>query len=584
MKKWLLIIIPVLIVAGLIIWRLGQKQGQNARPAGAGRAAASVEIVTPQLRTIQKTYQATGNVESMQNVIISPKVTGRIEYLQVRQGDTVKENQVLVRIDQSQIQTEVRQQQGNLAEAKYRLAQAQLNQLPTNTAISTQIRQQQANLTSMQADQIQTEKTRAAQDESSKASIEDAQSKIDNANATVSNANAQLKSAQANLENATTKYNRLASLYQQGYIAAQDVDDAKTEMNVQQSVVETAQGQVQSAGAALKSAMAQKRSAVQQAAITQAKSDADIAAAQARVAQAKASLESAQANAQQSPAFQQNIEALRASVAVAKASLDSTMSKLADTVLRSPMDGVITARSQDPGALASAGQPILTVQSLNHIWLTISVPEEVCQNIHLTQSANVTFDALGSDVFIGKIAQINPSADLTSRQFTIYIVLDNAKHRFTPGMFAKVTIVTAQALNALAVPLEAIDQDTDNSSYVMVAGDDKKAHKRPVITGVSDANWTAILAGLTMKEKVITMSAMPLRDGQSIQSGRRGGRGGRTGNNAGQPNPVAGAAESSANPPAPVAPGQIKPSRPATEATTASEKPSAPRKQRPARN
>ena len=343
-------------------------------------------------------------------------------------------------------------------------------------------------------------------------------------------------------------------------------------MNVQQSSVETAKGQLQAATAALssaqaqkrsveqqtaiatvkadtgqdsarakvtqtkaamKAAMAQQRSAEQQASITRAKADADLAAARSRIEQAKAALDYARANAKQSPAFRQNLEALRAGVDVARASLDSTLAKRSDTVLRSPLDGVVTARSQDPGAMASPSQPILTVQSLNHIWISIAVPEEVCVKVHLNQPATITVDALGGKVFPARVAQVNPSADLQSRQFTVRVVLKNDKQLFSPGMFAKVTLITEQADHVLAVLLEAVKQDTDGGKYVFVQeaqqGENGRmmqvAKQQPVVAGISDANWVAV-TGLLPTQKVVTMSASPLRDGQPIDTGeRRRGRG-----------------------------------------------------------
>lgn len=607
MKKWVVLFLIVLVLGGLLAWRFQQNKLRDAAgpmgggPMGGGgamggrggggmRGPASVELAVAQVRDIRKTFQATGTVESMQNVKISTKVTGRIEYLQAREGDKVTQGQVLVRIDPTQVQALVRQQQANLAEAKYRLAQAKLTQSsndtairtqiqqqqaaldqaksklaqaqlaqgPNDTAVTTQIRQQEANLASVQADFKQTEQSRAASLESINAILDDAQSKVDSANASVANANAGVKSAQANLDNATTKYNRTFDLYKQGFVAAQDVDDARTTMNVQQAAVDTAKGQVQAAQAALGSVSAQKRNAEQQASINRSKLDADLEAARAKVAQAQAALDYARANAQQTPAYEQslealraqvkqaqaaldnakantqqslaykqNLEALRASVAVAQASLDSAKAQLADTVLHAPMNGVVTARSQDPGALATPSQPILTVQSLNHIWVTIAVPEEVCVKVHLNQPATVAFDALGGKIYAARVAQINPSADLDSRQFTVRVVLDNSNHTFSPGMFAKVNLITEEAKAVVAVPREAVKQDKDGSSYVFVKGADGNAKQQTVATGLSDADWIAITSGVLAKQQVVTMSAMPLRDGQPISAG--GGRRGRGG-------------------------------------------------------
>jgi len=89
MKTWVMLFLVVLVLGG------------RGRGGGGMRmhGPASVELAAAQLRDIKKTFQATGMVESMQNVKISTKVSGRIEMLQVREGDRVKQGQVLVRID-----------------------------------------------------------------------------------------------------------------------------------------------------------------------------------------------------------------------------------------------------------------------------------------------------------------------------------------------------------------------------------------------------------------------------------------------------------------------------------------------------
>ena len=86
--------------------------------------------------------------------------------------------------------------------------------------------------------------------------------------------------------------------------------------------------------------------------------------------------------------------------------------QLANTVLKSPINGFVTARYMDPGAMPTAGQPILAVQSARQVWVTVPVPEEVSRSIHQGQPAAVRLDALPGRTFTGKVAQINATAVL----------------------------------------------------------------------------------------------------------------------------------------------------------------------------
>lgn len=524
MKRWICILVPVLILGSLIGWRLNQKHSADAAMAGQrsarSGAAPVVAVSEVAVHDIVQTFDATGNIEAPLNVKIAPKVSGRIDVLDLREGDRVRKGQVLVRIDPSDVEAGVQQQRAALAEAQYRLAQAQMTENPTNVSINTQIRQQKASVSSATADYNQVRQNYEAQMAAAAASVSDAQSKVENAKAGV-------QSAEANLENTTAKLNRITSLYKQGFVAAQEVDDAKASVKVQQSALDITRGLVNSA-------LAQKNAIEQQERIVKTKGKADIEAARAKVEQAKASLEYANANTAQKSAYKQSIAALRSAVAVAKASLKSAESKRADTILVSPLDGFVTGRYADPGAMAMAGQPIISVQFMRQVWVTLAVPEEVCAKVHIGQPATVKVDALPGRSFTGSVVQINPSADAANRQFVVRVIMSNAENLFKPGMYARVSIETDRVAKAGAVPREAVQTDKDGK-YVIVATSGGEAKRCSVVTGPEDSNFIAIEQGVNLGEKVVTMSAFPIRDDQKLRiGGKKGGKNGHSGRPGGE--------------------------------------------------
>lgn len=521
-KRWVHVLVPVVILFSLIGWRIAgkmaERSSQTDQRSAQTKTAPNVSVSPVMVRDIVQTFDATGNVEAPLNVKIAPKITGRIEYLEVREGDKVRKGQVLVRIDTSQIEAEVRQQQAAVAEAQYRLAQAQLTQNSTNTGVSTQIRQQQAAAASAQADYSQAKENYAAQLVAADAGISDVEGRIAGADAAVTSAQAAINSAQANLDNARRKYDRTTELYKKGFVSTQNVDDAKAMLSVQEAGLEVARGQLKSATAQRGSALAQKRVAEQQASIVKSKGKADIEAARARLAQADASVEYAQSNTSQKAAYQQSISALRSSVDAAKAGLRSAQAQRADTVLVSPMDGVVTGRYVDPGAIVTAGQPAIAVQFMRQIWVAIAVPEEIVAKLHIGQPAKITLDAFRGRAFIGSIIQINPSADPQSRQFTVRAIMNNAQNLFKPGMFAHVSVETDRIPKALAVPREAVQHDP-SGDFVMVVGEDGKVEQRHIVAGESDAGFITVKQGLSVGENVVIMSAFSLRDGQPVRTG-----------------------------------------------------------------
>jgi RND family efflux transporter MFP subunit len=212
-------------------------------------------------------------------------------------------------------------------------------------------------------------------------------------------------------------------------------------------------------------------------------------------------------------------------VDAAQAGLNNAQSLRADTVLTAPFDGFVTGRMADPGAVVTAGQPILAVQYMRQVWVTVSVPEEIDGRISLGQPATVTLDAKPGRTFVGKVTQVNPSADPQSRQFSIRVTLDNPDFAIRPGTFAHVHIQTDTVRGAVVVPREAVQRDKAGS-YVMVVDDTSVAERRAVTVGASATDVIAITNGLRPGEKVVTMTAFPLKDSQAVNTGGSGEKGG----------------------------------------------------------
>ncbi len=190
-------------------------------------------------------------------------------------------------------------------------------------------------------------------------------------------------------------------------------------------------------------------------------------------------------------------------------------------MLKAPLDGVVTARFADPGAIASSGQPIIAVQFVRQIWVTIAVPEEISPKLHIGQPAKVTLDALPGRLFNGSVIQVNGAADPQSRQLMARVILDNKEGIFKPGMYARVAIETDRVRSAIVVPREAVQRGKDGSYVVVVDAANKAAH-RVVSVGAQDAVGIAIESGVRPGERVVIMSASPIRDGQTVRTGGSG--------------------------------------------------------------
>jgi RND family efflux transporter MFP subunit len=486
-----------------------------------------VDVAVASYHDIEQTFEAVGNVDSPMSVKIAPRYAGPVASIAVSEGQHVTAGQVLAAIDPSEARATVSQDLANVAQAKQRLAQAQLTQNSTDVGVLSTIRQAQAGVDGATNAYRDAQRNYVNNVAAAKAAVTDAEGKVASATAQVANAKAELESAKANQDNAQAKNAREASLYKQGFIAAQDYDDSKAALGVANANVDVATAQVNSAQSAEGSAKAELQSAKDQLSAVEVTATGSVTSARTQVVDARATLKTAVANKSQQSAYVANLAALQAAVVASEAQLHDAQVQLQYTVLRSPIDGFVTARLMDPGAQATAGQEILEVQQLKQVWVTVAVPEEETAGMHMGQDATVSFDALRGKTYRGKVTQINASADPSNRQFSVRVAIDNPKNEIHPGMFARVDFVTGLLPHQVYVPREAVTTETSGVSTVMEVDQDGKAHQNIVKVGASDAGGYAIAAGVQPGDKLITFSAIPVKDGQAVRiSGAGGSEGG----------------------------------------------------------
>lgn len=538
MKRWIFILIPLVALFVFIGWRVTQKKAEAAQQkterANRGKAPLLVDTATVSRKTLTKTLEAVGSAEAINAVDVSPKLAGRLLFLQVREGDAVKAGQVLARLDEAEINAEVAQKRAALAQAQQKLAEAQLNERPTVIGISQDIRRQQAALTSAQAQNKQAQADYAAQITQAQAGVLDAQSKIAAASAQIAQDEAAIATARANLSNFQVKLDRQTTLYKEGATAKQNVDDAQTSAEVAQAGVREAEQKRAASLAARNSTQAQFVSAQKNVSVIRNKAQATVATASAGVGQARATLAASQSNTDRTPAYQASLRALEATVAAAQADVDASLARKSDVTLLSPLSGVVTRRAVDVGALVSPGQVIVTVQAVQPIYVTIGVPEEASRKVFVGQTAQISFDGLpGGKPVMGKIAEYVPTADPQSRQFTLRLRVDNQSGRIRPGMFGRVRLVTDEAKNALVVPLEAVKKPDESGGGAKAGGEKATSTAAlvrgeavavvPVTTGLSDGKNIAVTSGLEEGDKVVILAGREVKGGQAIRLAGSGG-------------------------------------------------------------
>ncbi|HEX7285092.1 MAG TPA: efflux RND transporter periplasmic adaptor subunit, partial [Candidatus Angelobacter sp.] len=194
----------------------------------------------------------------------------------------------------------------------------------------------------------------------------------------------------------------------------------------------------------------------------------------------------------------------RAARVQAGAALEQARTRLDYTRVRAPFDGVVTERRIDPGALASPGLPLLTVEAGGQYRLEAGVDERDLQYVHMGQAVPVSLDSLGTQALIGKVAQIVPAADPASRSFNVKIDLP-ANKSLRSGIFGRAAF--ARGTRRAVLVLQTAVTERGQLQTVYVVGDNNIAMLRYVTLGAAQQDRREVLSGLNAGETVVAAPA-----------------------------------------------------------------------------
>jgi HlyD family secretion protein len=291
----------------------------------------------------------------------------------------------------------------------------------------------------------------------------------------------------------------------------EDVAAAKSAVNSAQVQLNSAKAklaELQAGG--LPDDVAQAAGSVQQAAETVALaqrpySHTDVAQQQDLVKQTQAQLA-----LRQNPYTKSDLDAAKAAVDLAQSQVDLARYNLALTTLTAPFDGVVAAVNANVGeeSSPSATTPVVTLVDPSDLHLDVSVDETDVARIALGMPVTVTFDAIPTKTFSGKVTAISPNAEVVSGVATYIatIALQNAEG-VRPGMTGDATIVYARHDNVLIVPSRVIRTDGGNRVVGVLQGN--TVVSREVTVGISDETNTEIVSGLQPGARVVVPLTEP---------------------------------------------------------------------------
>lgn len=195
---------------------------------------------------------------------------------------------------------------------------------------------------------------------------------------------------------------------------------------------------------------------------------------------------------------------------------------LTDTRLYAPFSGYVAEKQAEAGQSVAPGVPIVKLVRIDHVKVSISVPEEEIAQIHTGLSLQVKVPALGGKTFEAKVSEKGVTADALSRSYEVKGIIGNPQHELLPGMIAEVhlgTMGTSQHMEqTITLPAEIIQIDADNRPFVWTVVNEK-ALRTYVTLGQNIGDNVQITEGLKAGDKVICEGQQKVSNGMKVNNG-----------------------------------------------------------------
>lgn len=437
----------------------------------SSRAKLDLEALTVAVdeQNLNVEIEASGRVEPIKSVNVSPENPGRLVKLLVEQGDRVEAGQTLAIMENSELQAQVSQAQAELKQARASSSEGRAK-------VNAEIPQAQARFNQAQA------------------RLNQAQARIPR---DIQQTQAQINAAESRLKLVTERLKRNEYLLQQGGIAQDTFDEVNNEYQNALSTINELQQRLQQ----LKTT-----------------GGSEVEQLKAEVAEARIALEQRQQTADD------EVDALQASVDASEAALRRLEIQYANTIVKAPFDGIVTQRyavegsfvtpstSASSTASASATSILALAQGLEVI---AKVTELDIGQLQPGQKVRIVADAYPDKEFLGRVKRIAPEAVIEENvtSFEVRIELLTGQEQLRSKMNVDVTFVGEELSDALVVPTVAIVTQNGETGVMVINKDDKPEFK-PVKLGLTLQDKTQVLEGINATDRVFIDLPEKMREKQ----------------------------------------------------------------------
>jgi len=208
-----------------------------------------------------------------------------------------------------------------------------------------------------------------------------------------------------------------------------------------------------------------------------------------------------------------------------EAQVNDVKAAISRKTIHAPFSGVLGIRQISLGQYLAAGQAIVSLQSINPIYVNFGVPQQDTPKMKIGHSVRVTSTDLPGIGFAGKITALDSVINEQTRNIQIQATLQNPGGKLRPGMFLQVEMPLGQSRDVIPLPASAINYAPSGDS-VFVVGDIKDEKSGKTYRGVrqqivkiegSRGDQVAIISGLKPGDEVVSAGAFRLRNAAPIE-------------------------------------------------------------------
>lgn len=245
---------------------------------------------------------------------------------------------------------------------------------------------------------------------------------------------------------------------------------------------------------------------------------AELPGLRARLKLAEQSLARAKNVVGQGLAAQETLDAAQSEYQQALSAVRARETTIAKKAIRAPFAGRLGIRQVNVGEYVQPGTSIVTLQSLDPLYVNFTLPQQQLGRIEEGQPLLITSDAWPDAPFEGVVTAISPKVDATTRNFAVQGEIRNPDGKLRPGMFADIAILAGQPQEYVTVPRNAVSYSLyGDSIFVVVEKEDALvAEQRFVESGPAREGDVAILEGIAAGDTIVTAGQLKLQDGARI--------------------------------------------------------------------